>query len=64
MLIIQALMIYCINLAHKNYLTKAYFCNFLRQIIRVKLNSKLAPSWQSYNRTAFDCKFGPAEKYI
>jgi len=57
-------MIYCINLAHKNYLIKAKFGNFLRQIIRVKLNSKLVPSWQSYNWTAFDYKSGPAEKYI
>jgi len=30
----------------------------------VKLNYKLAPSWQSYNWTAFACKSGPAEKYI
>jgi len=30
----------------------------------VKLNSKLAPSWQSYNWTAFDWKSGQAEKYI
>jgi len=36
----------------------------MRQVITVKLNSKLALSWQSYNWTAFDCKSGPAEKYI
>ena len=56
-------MIYCINLDHKNYLTKAKFGNIMRQVIRVKLNSKIAPSWQSYNWTAFDCKSGAAEKY-
>jgi len=36
----------------------------MRQIIRVKLKFKSAPSWQSYNLTVFDCKSGPAEKYI